>query len=244
MDQKLHSTYPGFEDSQAVGHAIEPILDVYVRNIVTAYRLASLCPEVMRAGSIWYRQHHRLIRDLADKYNVSVERVAGIIASYSGKTRWELTVKRANLFLAHHGEPPGSSHSRGAPEDHIVKAIKFYNGQPPEQVFKPNRNRGLEEFKEYNFIHNLLDPNDDEHVTIDRHSFSVAIGYALSEKEQAWLQRRGIYRTVADAYRQAARKLEIFPPSKLQAITWEYWRTTHSALSRGKSSLVSLEKLR
>jgi hypothetical protein len=73
------------------------------------------------------------------------------------------------------------------------------------------------------FYRNIVDPDDGEPVTIDRHAIAVAIGHAPSGREQNLTAYR--YRCLAEAYRQVAAERGL-TPNAVQAITWcEYRRT-------------------
>lgn len=212
-----------------------------VKNIIATYNKALMNPAVMDLGSLWYVKNNKLVSEMSEQYCIAQETIAGIIASFSGKTPWEVTLKHAQKFLEYRGKLPGKIGHRGAIEQNIAKAEKFYAGQTADQVCgsRMHGKKTLDEVKEWNFVRNILDPVHDQSVTVDRHAFSVALGHAASKFERSQLYRIGVYRNVADAYREAAQRLRIDPPSKLQAITWEYWRTTNTIRSRGKSSALA-----
>lgn len=174
-----------------------------VKNIVTTHdELDKDYPHVLRAGKEWYDRANDIAHEIGKG---DVHRGAGIIAALSPQKGWEQNVEMARQMV-----------SKG-PKDlaqypvQIEKATRIHAGEHPKDV--------LGGMKETSFYHNIADPNDPHHVTIDRHAHDVAVGKKYGAAERG-LGTTGRYSTFHGAYNTAAEKLGIEVPSRLQAGVW------------------------
>lgn len=116
------------------------------------------------------------------------------------------------------------------------KAGRILQGEDPAQVL-----RGI---KTNNFFHNLFDPSDCSHVTIDGHMVNiwnnrrVPLDFAgISDKE---------YRMIAEGVMLFARMLAKRPgssnlsPCQLQSILWLTWRRVNNILYKPQYRLFEL----
>jgi hypothetical protein len=76
--------------------------------------------------------------------------------------------------------------------------------------------------KTWHFFRCIFDPADADSVVIDRHAHDIAVGVIYGGADRGISggpSQRRRYATLAHAYREAARRLDILPQT-LQAITW------------------------
>jgi hypothetical protein len=172
-----------------------------VKNIVSTHdNLEKDYPHVLRAGKVWYDRAHEIAHEVGKG---DIHKGAGVIAALSPQKGWDQNVHDARRLTA------GKLTSE---KDHrILKAARIHEGENPTDVLK-----GL---KETSFYHNISNPNDPHHVTIDRHAHDVAIGKKYGAAERG-LGAVGRYSTFHSAYNAASEKLGIETPSRLQAGVW------------------------
>jgi hypothetical protein len=164
-------------------------------------------------GLLWYHRAHEFCKTLAQKHNLELAIVCGIVSALSPSCNWEQNKKDARRLVE--GKRTGFvTYKRN-----VQKAIAILNRKiMPDQAFNP-----LTGAKTYNFFHNLLCPHCDHHVTIDRHAFRIATGEEYSRIHPA------LYERVANHYRKHAKKLGI-RPLELQATLWVSYRKENNIL--------------
>ncbi|MEO3852596.1 hypothetical protein ABGB09_34105 [Streptomyces sp. B8F3] len=171
----------------------------YVQNIMRMRNSATAEQEVR--GRTWYRTAH----DLADLIGDGNARMgAGVLAALSANKRWADNVRLA-VRAVRTGEPSGSF------KDALGKAARILSGEDPAQVLPMHLKTG-------NFFAAIANPDDPEAVVVDRHAHDIAVGQVNGSGDRG-LTHPPRYRLLADAYREAARRLGE-PPSTTQAITW------------------------
>lgn len=186
------------------------------RNILATYRSAT--PDEYVAGVSWYWHAHGLAVDLAEAYGLDVATTAGVLAALSPQHRWEKNVTDARKACA----------ARSARGLHTYcqtdKADAILAGTHPVDVLRGR--------KETSFFHNILQPECELHVTIDRHAHDIAVGRRFGDQDRG-LSSAGRYANISLAYRRAAAVLGELPVT-VQAVTWN----VHTA--RGAAELVIL----
>lgn len=171
----------------------------YVVNILTQYGRASVSQKV--AGERWYITANELANMLSDG---NTRQGAGVIAALSANKSWRENVKIATRAY-------GSGKATGHVRDAITKATRIMNGEDPENVLPMSAKTG-------NFFRCIADPTDAEAVCIDRHAHDIAVGEVYGDQDRG-LSAKGRYKVIADAYREAARRLDTLP-MVVQAVTW------------------------
>ena len=187
----------------------------YVSNIVLRYGQASVEQKI--AGERWYVTANQLAYMIADG---DVVKGAGVLAALSANKSWTENTKIARRAFAS-GSPSG--HVRNA----LVKAERIMNGEPPEDVLPMGAKTG-------NFYRCILDPHDRSAVCIDRHAHDVAVGEVYGNRDRG-LSVVSRYNLLAEAYREAARRLNT-NPATVQAVTWVVQVEDHSQWNARKSS--------
>lgn len=177
--------------------------ELYVTNIMAVYESAT--PDQLSRGENWYRTAREVAVKMVDSDEPAAVRVgAGLLAAFSPQKAWYLNRQLAEDAVA-------SGKARGHFRDACAKAEKILDGQDPISVLP-------EDSKTWNFYLCIFDPTDPNPVCIDRHAHDVAVGRIFGTEDRGLSNKRR-YATLAHAYREAARRLDIIP-SVLQAVTW------------------------
>lgn len=171
----------------------------YRDNIIATYERAT--EDQILKGKMWYPVAHDLATMIADG---DTRMGAGVIAALSANKSWSENTKIATRAFA-------SGKATGHVKDAILKATRIMNGEDPANVLPMAAKTGQ-------FYLCILNPSDPHAVVIDRHAHDVAVGRTFGDADRG-LSAKGRYNALADAYREAAKRLGILP-SELQAITW------------------------
>lgn len=171
----------------------------YRDNILATYHRAT--EEQRLTGKSWYPDAHALALEIA---NGDAVKGAGVIAALSANKSWAENVKLSRRAFAE-GEPSGHTSAN------LVKAWRIMHDDSPWDVLPMEAKTGQ-------FFRCILNPADPDAVVIDRHAHDVAVGRTFGDQDRG-LGAKGRYNALAEAYRDAARRLGILP-QELQAITW------------------------
>jgi hypothetical protein len=192
-----------------------------VNNILEIYSKAS--PDELLSGKAWYRQANGIASAMAVKYGLNLHQCAGIIASLSPATNWNQNIVDANHLCAYL-KAGKDIHSITVTTYGKNKEKAYYIYRHPElsekEIYKIILGASKHVNKTSSFYLNILHPDNDSNVTIDRHSFRINLGItelttiALTEKR---------YKLMSNAYKQASEQLE-YNAIELQAITWLIFR--------------------
>lgn len=107
--------------------------------------------------------------------------------------------------------------------------------ESPEEVFLSTTGR-----KQKNFYLNLLQPDLEAPVTVDRHAFDIFWGFDSGVPDRPIDDAIGFsessYNVISDAYRRAAKELSSqlqleheLLPNQVQAVAWEAWKIQKAA---------------
>lgn len=189
-----------------------PALTPSTRNITRVFRSATA--EQVASAADWYADAYRIADALADKYGVTVETAAGVIAALSPLQSWGANVNLAARFLAAGGLTSGYL-SVG-----LAKAKRILDGEHPEKVLTSNKVGA--------FYAGIVSAGQTDVVCVDRHAWSLAVNHRYAEGTIPSLTGKR-YEAAADAYRKAARILSretgiALSPAMVQSVTWIVWR--------------------
>lgn len=164
----------------------------------------------------WYREAHTLAESLSPG---DIERGAGVIAALSPQQSWTRNVQTATLAFergtaCEYVDADGETVKQLGLGANCVKADRILNGAHPLDVLGGD--------KVLSFYDNILNPGGDA-VTIDRHAYDVANAKRGTDKSRDRLNLAGMYARYVDAYKLAARELNL-GALELQAIVWVAWR--------------------
>ncbi len=183
-------------------------VDGMAKNIWKIYEeTCDLSYDLYLAGRDWYANSQELAMAATVGSKVTA---CGVVAALSPQTSWAQNVKNASTFWE-----TGTAPTLGAS---IAKADRIRHGVHPLNVLGGNKVRS--------FYCNLVDPEDNRFVTVDRHAVAIALGGKVAKADKA-LELAGGYEMVQNAYIKVANDLGSVANS-VQAITWLGWRTVHA----------------
>lgn len=199
--------------------------ELMAKQINKLYRSAT--NEEALEGAGWYVQAHEICKLIGQKYNCPLPKVVGVIAALSPATNWQQNVADShNLILAwcHGFNPDEVVCTTYGPNK--AKAIRILN-------LNSSNEREIEQVllhkspinKTACFYLNILHPDNDELVTVDRHAIRIALGDGPGVDDICMTPKR--YRNIAESYQIASKELDI-SAIQLQAIVWcAYRRLAH-----------------
>jgi hypothetical protein len=195
--------------------------DLMAKQITKLFETAE--PAEITEGAAWYIQAHEIAKLLAHKFSQPLPKVAGVMAALSPATNWQQNVADThNLLLAWvHGVNPNE----------VV--VTTYGGNKLKAIrilrLQSSNYRDIEALllhksrvnKTTCFFLNILFPDNDEVVTVDRHAIRIALGNPKGVDDICMTEKR--YRTISEAYQIAAKGLDINAVA-LQAVVWCVFR--------------------
>jgi hypothetical protein len=171
---------------------------------------------VGNAGNGFYFAAREICEGMADRYGLTLEQVAGIVAALSPQTPWDRNLQFAETFCK-------NRKVAGVPKDRAEKCAKILQHTCPEIIGKTVF--GTNGPKIESFYWNIL--GDSSRVTIDSHavfstfyhpSQGIPTGDFLTPLKGKG-PRAATYRFFEGAYISAAKRLQT-EPSELQALVW------------------------
>ena len=220
-----------------------------------AHSIQSASPEATERGKLWYPKVHEAVRKgvrtrgFLSGQSDRMLAGAGLVAAVSPNMDWDRSNIDAFAELkgmkghhwnaimgAHAGTGPRAVRSRQAARDavqglsissastsNLQRAGRIMMGDDPETVMGVKGGP-----KTYNFMHNIADPSNPHHVTIDGRAFDT-----LTNMVRPWDTGRGIsshmsasgkptrYDAASGIVKGVSHDLG-YDPSAGQAISWEY----------------------
>ena len=160
----------------------------------------------------WYNEANNFARRLARKYGYDVVTVAGVIAALSPLKSWNENKRIAELFL---------SQGIGKHTQKMIdKAISIRDYKKSDKV--DHCLRVLNGNKIQSFFLNIVKPDMDNIVTVDRHAISIGLGRNMTQQEGIGITD-GQYAFFTSCYIDCANKVGV-RANMMQSITWEKWR--------------------
>lgn len=176
------------------------------RRITAEYRNATLAQ--ITAGREWYPTAHSIARDMADRYDLTIDQTSGVISALSPITAWNDNIRRAWQALADHAEY--GTVSRGHTAHSIANVNMILRGEDPDTVLRGNKTNA--------FYHAIRSAGSTGRAVVDRHAWNMLLG-TVGANPPTDKQ----YRTAADLFDRAADILDA-PVHTVQAVTWCAWR--------------------
>jgi len=185
----------------------------HTRHITAVFRSATA--EQIDSGMRWYSDAHSFAAGLAETYGVSVAQSSGIISALSPLNGWGANKRLAERFIREGGLTEGYF-SRG-----LQSAQRILDGTDVLDVLRANKTR--------NFFMAILTEGD-QGVTIDRHSFSIAVNKRFDGDIPKMSD--SVYALVVEMHRRATKVLSAeygmpITPAQTQAVTWKTWRNRY-----------------
>lgn len=191
-----------------------------INSILRFYELASLSE--LQDGLTWYAEANKYSAELAKRFNLSIQQVVGLIAAFSPQAGWVENKRYAVTFLY-------NPNLRIRSQVQTDKAKLILNLSIESDIYNALSTRDAA-YKTKAFFRNILNPDIDADVTIDRHAIASCIQQPdkVSALDQSYSQlTKKQYEFFQDCYIKAARQVNIFP-HQLQAIVWVTYRRLRS----------------
>lgn len=160
----------------------------------------------------WYAHSFAAATKLAKQYNVPINVVCGVIAALSPRISWPRNMELAEMLL---NAPKGKLPCLGRSE---AKAKAILNSDGSQAAILALLGNGP---KTRAFYFNLSEPQKNDHVTIDVHATSIAVGENQNHDKVSITP--AAYKVLQSCYIQVAAESGRFG-HELQAITWVAWR--------------------
>ena len=190
--------------------ARKPVAEIPTESILAVY--ADSTPAQRAAGVAWYAEANRVARTLSERYGVTVEQAAGVIAAVSPLNSWGANVNLATRIIAAGGMLNGYLGVG------LRKANAILMGLDPVDVLRSQKVAA--------FYQGIISNGQTDAVCVDRHSYSVAVGERTVNVPSITPAR---YVALQSAYVRAAATVPGVSPAELQAITWLAWRARYWA---------------
>jgi hypothetical protein len=171
-------------------------------------------------GAKWYRTANNAALIMAERYSVSLEIAAGMIAALSPNNRWERNLTDADSMIRAYsigGHNAADSTKVGTYNANKIKALAILSGDDCLQILG-----GLKVRAFYDCI------IGGDSVCIDGHAYAIWKGERIPTSQTPKITPK-IYDSIVADYRQAARVINLilqadYSAAQIQAITWIAWR--------------------
>ena len=203
-----------------------------VKNIIAMRRKAK--PEDVSHGIAWYAEAYEQCRVMADRYDLPIYIVAGVVAALSPNNRWSTNVTNAyDLINAWHNDDTPDNVSVCTYNAMKLKAWSILREMPDR--YEENDTLIVDEVKTILngkkivcFYENIM---GDDTCTIDGHARNIAYNERVNLTDNKTSIGVKEYANLQDAYRIAASRCRVngrrLKAYELQAITWVTWRKLH-----------------
>jgi len=191
-----------------------------VNNIKAVYLLATAQEKI--DGANWYKSAHKIALNLADDYGLTLQTVAGVMASLSPRNKWSRNVIDAENLIETFVRDPKSAVNIKVCTFNKNKE-KALNILKTDQDFYTDSVRDILKGKKMiEFFNCILGVED---VCIDGHAYCIFNGSRTSLKDVPSIGVK-MRKEIKSDFKKAAAKFKI-SPAEMQAITWVAWRRIH-----------------
>lgn len=175
--------------------------------------LSKLFDKADKSGLNWYNEANEFCKEIANRYNLSLSQVCAIVSALSPGTNWDVN-KRDSIGLIETSKGLRNyKHNYTTYGKNVLKARRILSGELlPENAFSLKTGA-----KTFNFYHNLLEPDNVNYLTVDRHCYTIA----TNETYKSLTPKQ--YEKIANHYIETARRLSLIP-CQLQAVLWVDYR--------------------
>jgi hypothetical protein len=187
-----------------------------INSIVRFYKQATTIE--IKDGKNWYTEANQYCRELAQRFNITIQQAAGIIAVFSPQAGWVENKRYTVTYLLN-----PALQLRSLPQQ--IKANKIITLKSETDIYNVLSTQD-KAFKTKAFFVNMLNPDIVTGVTIDRHAIAICLQhpanvYALGVEYSQLTKQQ--YNFFEQCYMNAAKILGVLP-HELQAITWVTYR--------------------
>lgn len=191
----------------------------YVNSILEVYAKAT--DDDKENGIAWYREALAAGKAIAEKHDVSIRVVVGVIAALSPNNKWHRNVQDADRLIGAYlaGEEcfsvPCCTYNKMQ-----EKAWRILQEMPQDDQLVMHILNGQ---KIVSFFSNIMGYDT---CTIDGHALNIARGERVALTDSRTNIGKKLYAELQDAYNVAAHSVGL-KAYEMQAITWVVWRRMH-----------------
>jgi len=188
--------------------------------MTTLLQMYKSVPKTQLKNSVnWYNKANNYANYLSTRYKVDFNKVCAVISALSPACKWEVNKKDAEkLILCYVLNDNFTNYNISTYSANIVKAWNILvSTKNPIEFFSLKTGA-----KTYNFYLNILQPSNDNYVTIDRHAIAIHKGNKVTKQTHLTVKQ---YNNIANDYKETALKVGLIP-CQLQAVLWEYYTKT------------------
>ena len=189
-----------------------------IKNILAMYMQAT--PVDTQEGTVWYNNAHQICVALSDKYKLPLSTVVGVVSALSPNNKWDRNIFDAeNIIHAYcmgYDYPKVCTFSSNKDKAITILECEIDSSDNICAILKGN--------KTIAFFRGILTNGQCDEITVDGHAFNIWRGMYTSLNEVPAISNK-LYKTVSDAYKQAAVTINNLEGTKysaaeIQAITW------------------------
>jgi hypothetical protein len=186
-------------------------------NLLAVFEEAT--PQEVIEGMAWYDEAHKLACDLAQRFGVSLDVAAGVIAALSPRSRWERNVQDAENVIA--------AHVQGTDPVQVSCSTFHRNKERAIQILAAGARHGILSGDKVNAFADCIEDPDGDAVTVDSHAYNAWVGERIVTNGSGLRVTPRRFRECAADYRKVAGLYHI-KPHQAQAIIWLVWKRLHN----------------
>lgn len=168
------------------------------------------------SGCTWYNSANDYVTQLWAEFGHQVPIIAGVLSALSPGANWARNKKDTRSILEEGTRAIVATYNKNK-----IKALDILTGaRAPDQALG-TRKTGA-------FYLNILHPNFNTRVTIDRHSARCAHGYNLTPDQAIYYANTDRkYQVTEEVYQEACHQVPDLLWHQVQAITWLVYRRVY-----------------
>jgi len=188
------------------------------KNILAMYMQAT--PVDTQEGTVWYNNAHNICQGLADKYCLPLSTVVGVVSALSPNNKWDRNIldseQMIRAYVLGYDYPKVCTFTSNKDKAMTILECEIDSSENICAILKGN--------KTIAFFRGIFTDGQCDEITVDGHAFNIWRGMYTSLNEVPAISNK-LYKTVSDAYRQAAITINNLEGTKysaaqIQAITW------------------------
>ena len=188
------------------------------KNILAMYMQAT--PVDTQEGTVWYNNAHNICQGLADKYRLPLSTVVGVVSALSPNNKWDRNIMDAEniirAYVCEYDYPKVCTFTGNKDKAITILECEIDSSENICGILKGN--------KTIAFFRGIFTDGKCDEITVDGHAFNIWRGMYTSLNEVPAISNK-LYKTVSDAYREAAETINNLEGAKysaaqIQAITW------------------------
>jgi len=188
------------------------------RNIVSMFLQAT--PVDTQEGTVWYNNAHNVCVKLAQKYNLPLSTVVGVVSALSPNNRWERNIldseQLIRAYVCEYDYPKVCTFTYNKDKAITMLECNIDSSDNICKILKGNKTTA--------FFRGIFTNGECNELTVDGHAFNIWRGMYTSLKEIPRISDK-LYQKISNDYKDAAETINNmegtkYSPAQIQAITW------------------------